>query len=313
MRTAFIQSLIRHARENERIFLVVGDLGYSVVEPFADEFPDRFLNAGVAEQNMTGIAAGLAAEGYHVFAYSIANFPTLRCLEQIRNDVCHHRLPVTIVAVGAGLAYGNLGFSHHGVQDIAALRCMPHIAIASPADPNETRHCLAWLLRHPGPSYLRLGKAGEAVLYEPPVDAVTTNSMQHAINCKRGTDDVALCATGSVLRVALDAAELLTQSGVVASVYSVPIVAPADSADFVALWRHRCIVSIEEHVLAGGFGALLRELAPDGVRIRSLTVPKDADCPVGSQVYLREAFGLTAENMARVAADLLGISASPLA
>src|SRR6187431_2921481 len=118
MRNAFIEELSTLAEANDNIVLVVGDLGYSVVEPFAQRFPDRFLNAGVAEQNMTGLAAGLASEGYHVFTYSIANFPTLRCLEQIRNDVCYHVLPVTVVAVGAGLAYGNLGYSHHAVQDI---------------------------------------------------------------------------------------------------------------------------------------------------------------------------------------------------
>src|SRR5476651_2646056 len=135
MRTAFINQLVLEARKNPRVFLVVGDLGFSVVEPFATEFPDRYLNAGVAEQNMTAVAAGLAAEGYHVFTYSIANFPTLRCLEQIRNDVCYHNLPVTVVAVGGGLAYGNLGYSHHGVQDIAVMRSLPNITVLAPGDP----------------------------------------------------------------------------------------------------------------------------------------------------------------------------------
>src|ERR1043165_2424780 len=134
MRTAFINELVLLARTNPKIFLVVGDLGFSVVEPFAKEFPDRFLNAGVAEQNMTGVAAGLASEGYHVFTYSIGNFPTLRCLEQIRNDVCYHELPVTVVAVGGGLAYGNLGYSHHAVQDLAVMRSLPRLTILAPAD-----------------------------------------------------------------------------------------------------------------------------------------------------------------------------------
>ena len=160
MRTAFINELILQARLHPEIFLVVGDLGFSVIEPFASEFPDRFLNVGVAEQNMTGLAAGLASEGYHVFTYSIANFPTLRCLEQIRNDVCYHNLPVTIVAVGAGLAYGNLGYSHHAVQDIACLRGMPHLTLLSPADPGETRTCLRHLTANPGPSYLAVTQGG---------------------------------------------------------------------------------------------------------------------------------------------------------
>ena len=163
MRTAFIQQLILQARRNPRLFLVVGDLGFSVVEAFAQEFPDRFLNAGVAEQNMTGVAAGLGSEGYHVFTYSIANFSTIRCLEQIRNDICYHNLPVTVVAVGGGLAYGNLGYSHHAVQDIAIMRTLPNMTVLAPADPGETRECVDWLSANPGPSYLRIGKAGEKV------------------------------------------------------------------------------------------------------------------------------------------------------
>src|SRR5690242_12509930 len=127
MRTRFINQLADLARTHPNLFLLVADLGFSVVESFASEFPDRFMNVGVAEQNMTGIAAGLASEGFHVFTYSIANFPTLRCLEQIRNDVCYHRFPVTIVAVGAGLAYGNLGYSHHAVQDIGIMRSLPEL------------------------------------------------------------------------------------------------------------------------------------------------------------------------------------------
>ena len=161
MRNAFIDELCTLAETNDRIFLIVGDLGYNVVEPFAQRFPDRFLNAGVSEQNMTGVAAGLAADGYHVFTYSIANFPTFRCAEQLRNDIAYHDLPVTVVAVGGGLAYGNLGYSHHAVQDYALIRCMQNMLIAAPGDPAEVRACLRYLTANPGPSYLRLGKAGE--------------------------------------------------------------------------------------------------------------------------------------------------------
>ena len=152
MRNAFIQELVTLARQHPQIALIVGDLGYSVVEPFADEFPDRFINAGVAEQNMTGLAAGMASEGYHVFTYSIANFPTFRCAEQIRNDVAYHKLPVTVVSVGGGLAYGALGYSHHAVQDYALMRTLPNMLIAAPGDPMEVRSCMRYLAEHPGPS-----------------------------------------------------------------------------------------------------------------------------------------------------------------
>src|SRR3954471_12801630 len=152
MRNAFIDELGILAQSRDNIALVVGDLGYSVVEPFADRFPERFINAGVAEQNMTGLAAGMASEGYHVFTYSIANFPTFRCAEQIRNDVDYHQLPVTVVSVGGGLAYGALGYSHHAVQDYALMRSFPNMLIAAPGDPLETRACLRYLVANPQPS-----------------------------------------------------------------------------------------------------------------------------------------------------------------
>src|SRR6266545_8410033 len=129
MRGAFIETLNALAAGNPRIWLVCGDLGYSVLESFARAFPDRYVNAGVAEQNMTGLAAGLALAGNIALTYSIANFPVMRCLEQIRNDVCYHRLNVKIVAVGGGLAYGPAGYTHHGVEDLAIMRVMPNMTV----------------------------------------------------------------------------------------------------------------------------------------------------------------------------------------
>ncbi|MGB8853811.1 MAG: transketolase C-terminal domain-containing protein [Pirellulales bacterium] len=299
MRTAFIQHLIEHARTNPRLFLVVGDLGYSVVEPFAAEFPDRFLNAGVAEQNMTGVAAGLAAEGYHVFTYSIANFPTLRCLEQIRNDICYHGFPVTIVSVGAGLAYGNLGFSHHGIQDIATLRCMPNITIASPADPEETRGCLAYLIANPGPSYLRLGKAGEPQLHRVPIDGL------RPLNLIDGKAALAIVGTGAIVATALEAARQLRECGLDCSVFSVPFLAPSNGDAFNALWQMPNIITVEEHVAAGGLGSLIKENAPHGVRVRSLCVNESLFSAVGSQKTLWEANGLTADALVLQARQLL--------
>ena len=149
MRSAFIEKLVDLASVNEKVFLVVGDIGYSVIEPFVEAFPDRFINAvSNSEQNMIGLAAGLASEGYHVFIYSIANFPTFRCAEQIRNDIDYHNLPVTIVTVGGGLAYGNLGYSHHAVQDYGLIRLMPNTLILSPGDPIEVRACMDYLAKN---------------------------------------------------------------------------------------------------------------------------------------------------------------------
>ena len=295
MRTAFINELIVQARRHPEMFLVVGDLGFSVIEPFAAEFPDRFLNAGVAEQNMTGVAAGLASEGYHVFTYSIANFPTLRCLEQIRNDIAYHRLPVTVVSVGAGFAYGNLGYSHHAVQDLGIMRALPEMTVLSPADPGETREGLQWLAQNPGPSYLRLGKAGEAELHS------VRGLVQGPLKIIEGSSDVALVATGSILKEALAAAKILAAKGISASVFSCPLLQPLTPEFFAPLKKYPLLVALEEHLPAGGLGALLREHLDQPVR--SLALPSKALGLVGSQEYLRRQAGLDAASLAQAVLD----------
>lgn len=289
MRTAFINELIIQARLHPDIFLIVGDLGFSVVEPFAREFPDRFLNAGVAEQNMTGVAAGLASEGYHVFTYSIANFPTLRCLEQIRNDVAYHGLPVTVVAVGAGMAYGNLGYSHHAVQDIAILRTLPEMTILSPADPGETRECVQWLAEYPGPSYLRVGKAGEPNLHS------VRGLDRGPLLIRDGTSRTALVATGGVLKVALEAHDQLEAQGETVPVYSLPWLKPVSKAFFASLAGFQRVIVIEEHVAEGGLADVLRENVSHRVEVRSVCVPEPTAHQVGAQQYLRRLSSLTVE------------------
>ena len=170
MRTAFFKTLVEIAETDLRINLVVGDLGFGVVEPFVQRFPDRFLNVGVAEQNMSGVAAGMALCGKTVFTYSIANFPTLRCLEQIRNDICYHRANVKIVAVGGGLMYGALGMTHHATEDLAIMRALPEMTVVAPGDPLEAAHATRALAATPGPGYLRLGRAGEPAVHQGPID-----------------------------------------------------------------------------------------------------------------------------------------------
>ncbi|HVY62009.1 MAG TPA: transketolase, partial [Planctomycetota bacterium] len=164
MRNAFIAALLAEAERDPRVWLLNGDLGYSVLEPFARRFPERYLNVGVAEQNMTGIAAGLALSGKVVFTYSIANFPTMRCLEQIRNDCCYHRADVKVVAVGGGLAYSAQGYTHHGVEDLAIMRALPNMTVIAPADPTEARWAAGAVVATPGPCYVRLARGGEPVV-----------------------------------------------------------------------------------------------------------------------------------------------------
>lgn len=299
MRTAFIETLILEARKKPELFLVVGDLGYSVVEAFRSEFPDRFLNAGVAEQNMTGLAAGLASEGYHVFTYSIANFPTLRCLEQIRNDVCYHRLPVTIVSVGAGVAYGSLGYSHHAVQDIGIMSSLPEITVLSPADPGEARSCVSWLCENPRPSYLRIGKAGEPELHKIPWRALKPIRVSGDLGAR-----LAIVCTGSILRLGLDAATELRSSGVSVAVYSVSWLHPLQPEDLDELSNHEKILSVEEHLPDLGLGALIRARLNAPCQIKSIGLQASALSEVGSQNFLRERSQLTIDEIIRTSRDL---------
>ena len=256
MRNAFIDELVVLAEAHPHIALVVGDLGFSVVEPFADRFPDRFINAGVAEQNMTGLAAGMASEGYHVFTYSIANFPTFRCAEQIRNDVDYQVLPVTVVAVGGGLAYGALGYSHHAVQDYALLRTFPNTLIAAPGDPQEARACMRYLVANPQPSYLRLGKAGEPSFHSQ-VPTVRPGRWLRVADGLR-EDGPVLLSTGATLGIAMSRRERLDHAD--HAVYSMPLWGMAcKSLQASQVRRHERVHTLEDHLADGGFGSWLME------------------------------------------------------
>jgi transketolase len=286
MRDAFIDELTTLAETNPQIALIVGDLGFNVIERFAERFPDRFINAGVAEQNMTGLAAGMASEGYHVFTYSIANFPTFRCAEQIRNDVDHHRLAVTIVAVGGGVAYGSLGYSHHAVQDYALMRSMPNMMIAAPGDPLETRACLRWLVANPGPSYLRLGKAGEPQFHET-VPAVIPGAW---VRVRDGCESQVMLSTGAALAAAISRADER-------AVYSLPLWSMRAKAQQAAqLARHQTVMTFEDHLADGGFGSWLTEsVAGTEAASRILPTALSADVcdQVASQAALNRLGGLT--------------------
>lgn len=292
MRNAFIDELVALATVRPDIALVVGDLGYSVVEPFAERFPDRFINAGIAEQNMTGLAAGMASEGFHVFTYSIANFPTFRCAEQIRNDVAYHGLPVTVVSVGGGLAYGALGYSHHAVQDYGLMRMLPNMVIAAPGDPPEVRACMRYLASHPQPSYLRLGKAGEKPIHA----AVPAPSPGRWELVKTGLQArKTLLSTGAALHRALELADSGEFAGY--SVHTLPLWGmdwKALQAGQVAEFEH--VVVLEDHLPDCGFGSWLMEAlsAAPTLRTRLSSVALDpAVCGrVGSQAWLNQLGGL---------------------
>lgn len=291
MRNAFVEELVELGHQHKNIALIVGDIGYSVVEPFADNFPDRFINAGVSEQNMTGLAAGLASEGYHVFTYSIANFPTFRCAEQIRNDVDYHNLPVTVVAVGGGLAYGALGYSHHAVQDYALMRCMPNMLIAAPGDPMEVRACLRYLVSNPQPSYLRLGKAGEPSFHSE-VPKLTPGEW---LKIADGNNDFLLC-TGATLELAMNLKNY-SQNYSEFSVFSMPLWGMKyKSLQSSQVFNLSSVVTLEDHLEDGGFGSWMLESLSAERELRNKVEIKALNSTVlgsvASQKVLNEIGGL---------------------
>ncbi|MGH9606792.1 MAG: transketolase family protein [Terracidiphilus sp.] len=302
MRTAFIQQLCELAEQNERIWLVCGDLGYSVLEAFADRFPSRYLNAGVAEQNMTGIAAGLALSGKIVFTYSIANFPVMRCLEQIRNDVCYHNLNVKIVAVGGGLAYGSHGYTHHGVEDLAMMNALPNLVVAAPADPIEARMVTSIVASRSGPAYLRLGKAGEPVLHAADVQVQLGKAIQVAAG-----SSMTIFSIGGMLGTVLRVRDELVRLGIQPRVVSMPFLVPLDTAAVLAAAEETgAILTVEEHG-PGGLGTAVAEV----LAVHRSAVPfgmmRLAKSPIrlsGSQEGLRSAQGLSVAGIVQAAEQL---------
>jgi len=295
MRTAFIDTLCELAEQDERIWLLTGDLGYSVLERFAERFPDRFVNVGVAEQNMTGVAAGLALCGKIVFNYSIGNFPTLRCLEQIRNDVCYHNLNVKLVAIGGGLAYGSQGYTHHAVEDLAVMRAMPNMTVIAPGDPVETRLATRAIVDWPGPCYLRLGKSGEPMIYQVEPEF----RIGKAIMVHKGSD-VTLISTGSMLKTAVEAADLLAAKGIHARVLSMHTVQPLDEKAILDAARDTTLIAtVEEHSGVGGlYSASVSVLSRRETPCVKFAIQNDIRSVVGSRSYLLELAGLTAPAIA---------------
>lgn len=278
--------------------LVTSDLGFGVVTRFMQALPRQFVNVGVAEQNMMGVAAGLALCGKIVFTYSIAGFPVLRCLEQIRNDVCYHQAEVKIAAVGGGLAYGPLGMSHHATEDLALMRALPNMTVLAPNDPREaaaaTRAVAAW----PGPCYLRLGRAPEPDVYK----SEPLFQLGRAITVRDGKD-VALLATGGMLANALAAAELLTQARIQVRVLSVHTIKPLDREAVLAAARETgAVVTVEEHNVLGGFGSAVAELLLESsarpARFRRLGLNDLYVSEIGDRAFLRARYGLDAEGIA---------------
>lgn len=287
MRNAFAQEITKLAAEDERVILLTGDIGNHLFDPYRAKFPNRFFNCGIAEQNMISVAAGLAADGWRPYAYTITPFLITRCLEQIKLDICYHKLPVVLVGTGAGLAYGELGPSHHSCEDLVVLRPLPGLRIVCPATTEEVREYLGVAVA--APMYLRLGKKGEPDrIVLPPVSKEA---------------EIALVSTGTILPEVVRAAEQLRNAGILANVFHFPVVKPLNHSylDDV-LDSHRLVISVEEHFKTGGFGASIAEYAAcrkprPATELRVLGVPDRFVSHVGGQRYLRREFGLDANSI----------------
>lgn len=305
MRNAFVDALIGLAGRDDRIFLLTADLGWSVLERFAERFPRRFVNVGVAEQNMIGIATGLAQVGFVPFAYSIATFASMRAYEQVRNGPLLHGLPVRIVGIGGGYAYGHAGPTHHALEDLCIFRSQPAMTVIAPADPAQAAAAVAASAEVPGPVYLRIGKGGN-----PELPGLGGRFAFGRPELVADGGDVLLIATGAIAHAACEAARRLAAEGVSAAVAvqaHLPF-APSDALREL-LARFRAVVSVEEGYAAGGLGSLVCEcLASAGLpcRVAVRAVHRPARGASGGTGYMTRLVGIDADGIAAAARELLG-------
>jgi transketolase len=296
MRDDFVAELAELAATDERVVLLTGDLGYMVLDVFSSRFPERFFNVGVAEQNMVGIATGLAEAGYVPFVYSIATFATMRPYEFVRNGPVLHNLPVRVVGVGGGFDYGHNGITHFALEDYALMRAQPGMTVLAPADSAQARAAVQATRELPGPVYLRIAKQGT------PVPGLNGRFATGRIQLIGEGSDVALIAIGSIAREAQQAAELLAEEGVAATVAVVSTFNPSPVEDLVELLSGVSLaISVETHYLNGGLGSLVAEtIAEQGLSCRLIRAGVQ-DTPrglAGSQRFLEDRFGLSAGRLA---------------
>ena len=293
MRDTFVATLMGLAAKDPNLHLITGDLGFGVLKPFWEKFPDQFTNAGIAEQNMTSFAAGMAMEGKTVFTYSIGNFPTLRAIEQIRNDCAYHEANVKIVCVGGGFVYGALGMSHHATEDLSMMRALPAVTVMAPAGPSQAKWATEAIYQQPGTCYLRLGRGGEPDFGGTPECLKIGQGLEVLTGEK-----VAILFTGAIGDEVLQARDELRQSGIQAAVLAFPTVKPLDTALVTRLaGDFDLLVSVEEHNIIGGFGGavaeVLAELPSPRGRLLRVGLGDKYSSIVGSQKYLRDFYEMS--------------------
>lgn len=298
MRATFIKTVTELAHQDKRIMLLTGDLGFTVFEEFQSQFPDRYINVGVAEQNMMSISAGLALTGKIVFAYSIGTFATMRPFEQIRNDIASHSAHVIVVGTGGGLSYGDASITHHSMEDFALMRVIPGMRVLAPADPFEAEWATRTLVTIPGPGYLRLGKQKDQLLYsKTPKLIIGRGSM-----LTKGKD-VLIIATGNIVATALESVHILSKKNITATLVSMHTIKPVDTRYLQNLLRnYSLIVTVEEHNIIGGLGSMVAESLTDighHASLMRLGIPDQFVFTIGSQKYLRHEVGLSPKKIAQ--------------
>jgi len=306
MRNEFAASLLELAERDERVMLLTADLGYTVLEPFAERFPDRFLNVGVAEQNMVGLATGLAEAGFTPYVYSIATFASMRGYEFIRNGPILHQLPVRIVGVGGGLDYGHNGLTHYAVEDVGIMRVQPDLTIVAPADPDQTQNALPQLQALPGPVYLRLGKESQNV---PGLQGRFRLGRAETIGSGR---DLAIVALGGMAGGAVETAMTLSEQGIDATVVVVSSMNPSPVDDLAEILAGVPVaITVEAHYVSGGVGSLVAEVIAErrlGCRLVRAGLRSTPVGETGSRPYLYARNGLAAEQLVSVAVEQLELA-----
>jgi len=297
MRNTVIREIHDLMERREDIYFLTGDLGYETLEEIEKDFPKRFINVGIAEQNMIGIAAGLALSGKKVYVYSIIPFLTMRCFEQIRNDICYHNLDVTLLGIGAGLSYGILSSTHFALEDVAILRSLPNMNIFSPCDEIEALAGVRLFNEHKHPLYIRIGKRKEVAVYESPYEMVIGQA--NVVHEEKGA---VIFASGPIVKEAILATELLKKENIKAAVVAVPFIKPIDQKQISQLCQNKSVVfTIEEHFITGGLGSTICEIVSElnpGVKVKRIGINDQFIKIVGDQQYLRGKLGIDAKGIA---------------
>lgn len=306
MRSAFINTLTELARKNDKVMCVIGDTGFSVFEAFEEEFGERFINAGIAEQNFVSVGAGLAAMGMKPYIYNVVSFMTLRGMEEIVLDVCYQDNPVVLVGVGGGHAYGPAGPTHHAYFDIAMMRMLPNMTVLCPADPVEMRAAMLASEIFDKPLYIRIGRSVDPVIHSGEISF----EIGKAICVREGSDGV-LFAAGTMVKDAVVACELLAQNGIHIALYSMHTIKPIDEALIQeCMEKYPAIFTLEEHSANGGLGSAVGDVILENGNRRNVIFKKfgfpDIFAPVtGSREYLNAYYGLDAESVAKQIGETL--------